>query len=94
MPAALTGEWFPLSGLHHRLILTRGLGGSLLRIASFSEWNYFFLISNLRHGSFLQSSGFIDQAADSGSGNSVLLSHFSQGQPGETVSHDGGPVNV
>jgi hypothetical protein len=74
---------FHCRGLNHRLILTRGLGGSLLRIASFSEWNYFFLVSNLRHASFLGCSGFIYQTADGGSGDPVLLRHFRQAQTGE-----------
>ena len=73
--------------------MNRGLGSNL-RIACFSEWNYFFLITNLRHTSFLQSSGFIDQATDSGSGDPVLLRHFCQAQTGEAVLHNSCTVNV
>ena len=73
--------------------MARTLGGNL-RIAAVNEWNYASLITNLRHSSFLQSSRFIDQAADSGSGDPVLLRHFRQAQTGEAVSHDSGPVNV
>ena len=46
--------------------------GSNLRIASFSEWNYFFLVSNLRHASFLGCSGFIRRAGRP-SGNGATL---------------------
>jgi hypothetical protein len=67
--------------LHHRLILTRGLGGNL-RIVCRNEGNCSFLICNLRHSSFLQSSGFIGQAADGGSGDPVFPRYFRQAQTG------------
>ena len=70
--------------------MTCGLGGNL-RIISFGEWNYSFLITVLRHAGFLQSSRFIDQAAASGSGDPVLPRHFRQAQTGKAVAHNCSP---
>jgi hypothetical protein len=73
--------------------MARTLSGNL-RIAPFSEWDYFFLVSNLRHASFLGCSGFIYHTADGGPGDPVLLRHFRQAQAGKAVSHNSSPVNV
>src|ERR1700722_1401866 len=58
MPAALTREVVSTLGASSQADSDPRLGSSLLRIASFLGWNYFFLITNLGHASFLQSSRF------------------------------------